>query len=61
MSQLVGSLAGAGFAGIAGFALYGALKAVMVIRLDEEDEFNGADLAIHSISANPEADIKGGR
>ncbi|MFZ5833855.1 MAG: ammonium transporter [Pseudomonadota bacterium] len=61
LSQLVGSLAGAAFAGIAGFALYGALKAMIGIRLDEEDEFNGADLAIHQISANPEADIKGGR
>jgi len=61
MAQLVGSLAGAAFAGIAGFALYGALKAMIGIRLDEEDEFNGADLAIHQISANPEADIKGGR
>jgi Amt family ammonium transporter len=27
------------------------------IRLSEEDEYLGADLAIHNISANPELDM----
>ncbi len=57
MSQLVGSLAGAAFAGIAGLIIYGALKATVGIRMDEEDEYIGADLAIHQIGANPEADM----
>ncbi|HAK61996.1 MAG TPA: ammonium transporter [Alphaproteobacteria bacterium] len=59
MAQLIGSLAGATFAMIAGLILYGALKAFVGIRMDEEDEFTGADLAIHKIGANPEADIRG--
>ena len=56
MSQLVGSLIGAGLACVAGFIVYGGLKAVVGIRLDEEQEFNGADLSIHHIGAYPESD-----
>lgn len=55
MSQLVGSLVGAGYALVAGFVVYGILKVVMGIRLSEEEEFNGADLSIHKIGANPES------
>jgi Amt family ammonium transporter len=53
MSQLVGTLAGVGIALIGGFVVYGVLKATIGIRLSEEDEFDGADLAIHKISATP--------
>ena len=58
-SQLVGSLVGVVIATIAGFAVYGALKATMGIRLDQEDEFMGADLSIHHIGANPEEEVRG--
>ena len=34
--------------------VYGSLKAVMGLRLDPEEEFNGADLTIHKISATPD-------
>ena len=57
MSQLVGSVIGAAYALVAGFLVYGVLKAVTGIRLSEEEEFNGADLSIHKIRANPEADL----
>lgn len=57
LSQLVGSLGGALYAGVAGFALYAVLRATMGIRLSEEEEHRGADLSIHKIGANPEADI----
>jgi Amt family ammonium transporter len=53
-SQLLGTLLGMGVALVGGFAVYGALKALVGLRLSEEDEFNGADLAIHRISATPE-------
>jgi len=53
MSQLVGTLAGVGIALVGGFVVYGVLKATIGIRLSEEDEFDGADLAIHKISATP--------
>jgi Amt family ammonium transporter len=39
---------------VGGFLIYGVLKKTIGLRLDPEDEFNGADLAIHRISASPE-------
>ncbi len=52
MSQLIGALAGVLVAVIGGFVVYGLVKVVTGIRLDQEDEFNGADLSIHKIGAN---------
>ncbi|HXH73261.1 MAG TPA: ammonium transporter [Mariprofundaceae bacterium] len=57
MSQLVGTLAGLLIAVAAGFAVYGAVKATIGLRLSEEDEYRGADLSIHQISSNPEEDM----
>ncbi len=54
MSQLIGTLLGVAWALVAGFIVYGVLKAVMGLRLTLEEEFDGADLAIHRISATPE-------
>ncbi len=36
------------------FAVYGLLRATLGLRLSREEEFNGADLSIHRISASPE-------
>lgn len=52
MSQLIGTLLAIGIAVIGGLVVHGALKATMGIRLSQEDEFRGADLSIHKISAN---------
>jgi Amt family ammonium transporter len=60
-AQLVGSLAGALFGFVAGFAIYGALKSTLGIRLSPEEERQGADLSIHKIGANPEEDVRLGR
>ncbi|QXO18730.1 MULTISPECIES: ammonium transporter [Vibrio] len=49
--QVMGTLMGIAVALIGAFAVYGTLNAVMGLRLSEEDEFNGADLAIHKISS----------
>jgi len=54
MSQLIGTLMGIGIALAGGFLVYGAIKKLVGIRLDKEEEFNGADLSIHKISATPE-------
>ena len=54
MSQLVGTLLGVVIALIGAGLVYGALKATLGLRLDAEEEFNGADLSIHKISATPE-------
>jgi Amt family ammonium transporter len=53
-AQLVGTLAGVAIALIGGVVVYGALKRVVGIRLDAEEEFNGADLSIHKISSTAE-------
>jgi Amt family ammonium transporter len=42
------------FALFCGFLLFGAAKLIMGIRLEEHDEFIGADRAIHNIEAYPE-------
>ncbi|MBU1214073.1 MAG: ammonium transporter [Gammaproteobacteria bacterium] len=54
MSQLIGTLMGIGIALAGGFVVYGVIKKLVGIRLDQEEEFNGADLSIHKISATPE-------
>ena len=54
MAQLVGTLAGILIAVVGGFIVYGLIKGVSGIRLSQEDEFNGADLAIHKIAATNE-------
>ena len=54
IAQLTGTLLGVGIAFAGGYAVYGALKKLVGIRLDAEEEFNGADLSIHRISATPE-------
>lgn len=54
MSQLIGTMLGAGIAASGGLIIYGLLKQVIGIRLDPEEEFDGADLSIHRISATAE-------
>jgi Amt family ammonium transporter len=56
MSQLLGTLLGIGIAIIGGAVVYGALKASTGLRLDAEEEYDGADLSIHRITATPERD-----
>lgn len=58
VAQIVGSLLIAAFGAIAGLAVYGILKSTLGIRLDEEQEYRGADLSIHRIGASPEAEIR---
>jgi Amt family ammonium transporter len=53
VAQLAGSLLGVAWALAAGFALYGVLKATMGLRLSPEEEYQGADLAIHKIGSTP--------
>ncbi len=57
LSQLVGSLVGAGYALAAGAVAYGVVKIAVGIRLTEEEEDQGADLAIHNIGAYPEEEF----
>jgi len=54
MSQLAGTGLGIAIALTGGTLIYGVLKKTIGIRLDPEQEYDGADLSIHRISATPE-------
>lgn len=54
ISQIFGTVLAIIIALAGGFAVYGLLKITMGIRLSQEEEFRGADLSIHRISANSE-------
>ena len=51
--QLIGSALGVGIALIGGIVVYGTLKALLGIRMTQEEEYEGADLSVHRISATP--------
>jgi Amt family ammonium transporter len=53
-AQLIGTAMGVAWAVLGGLVVYGALKVSMGLRLSQEEEFDGADLSIHKISASPE-------
>ena len=59
VSQLVGTAIGIAIALAGGFVIYGALRATVGIRLEPEQEFDGADLSIHRITATPEREEAG--
>lgn len=52
MAQLVGTIAGGVVAVAGGFVVYGVINKFIGIRFTEEDEYRGADLTVHKISAN---------
>jgi Amt family ammonium transporter len=54
LSQLIGTALGITVALAGGYAIYGVLKATLGLRLDPEEEFQGADLSIHRITSTPE-------
>lgn len=51
MSQLIGTLMGVAIAVIGALIIYGIMSKVVGLRLSQEEEHEGADLAIHKISA----------
>ena len=54
ISQLIGSALGVVWAVAGGLVVYGVLRASWGLRLTPEEEYEGADLSIHQISATPE-------
>ena len=54
MPQLLMTLLAVVVALVGGFAVYGLLKQIFGLRLDQEEEYQGADLSIHRITATPE-------
>jgi Amt family ammonium transporter len=53
-AQLLGTLMGVAWALAGGFVVYGAIRALIGLRLSPEEEFDGADLSLHRITATPE-------
>lgn len=54
MAQLTGTLLGISIAFAGSLCVYFVMKKFVGLRLDEEEEYYGADLSIHKISATPE-------
>jgi len=53
-AQTVSTLLGIVIAVTGAGLIYGATRAVTPLRLDPAQEFNGADLSMHKISATPD-------
>jgi len=56
-SQTIGTVMAVVWALAGGFAVYGAIKALIGIRLSQEEEFEGADLSIHKIGSTPDREV----
>ena len=54
MPQLIMTALAIVVAVVGSLLVYGSLKAILGLRLDQEDEYQGADLSIHKITATPE-------
>ena len=57
LAQIAGTAMGAGWALFGGFAVYGGIKLLMGLRLSQEEEYDGADLAIHRIGSTPDREV----
>ena len=53
-AQALGTALGVVWAVAGGLLVYGTIKATLGLRLSQEEEFDGADISIHRISATPE-------
>lgn len=58
-AQVIGTGLGLVIALAGGFVVYGLLKKTVGLRLSQEDEYQGADLAIHKITATPRTNTLG--
>lgn len=56
MSQLIGTGLGVLVAFVGGYIVYQIVNKVAAIRMSEEEQYQGADLSIHRIHANPPRD-----
>ena len=56
-AQFLGTAMGVVWALLSGFVVYGVLKATLGLRLSQEEEYDGADMTIHKISATPDREV----
>ena len=53
-AQLIGTATGVAWALVSSALLYGLIKVFFGLRLSQEEEFEGADMSIHKVSATPD-------
>jgi ammonium transporter, Amt family len=56
-AQLLGTTLGVAWALAGGFVVYGVLKVTVGLRLSQEQEYDGADISVHRISATPDREV----
>jgi ammonium transporter, Amt family len=56
-AQLLGTAMGVGWALLCGVVVYGVLKMTLGLKLSQEEEYDGADLTVHKISATPDREV----
>jgi Amt family ammonium transporter len=56
-AQLIGTALGVVWALLGGLLVYGALKISLGLKLNPEEEYDGADLTVHKISATPDREV----
>jgi Amt family ammonium transporter len=56
-AQLMGTVMGVAWALLGGCLVYGVLKLTLGLKLSPEEEFDGADLSVHKISATPDREV----
>ncbi|MEY2717817.1 MAG: Ammonia channel precursor, partial [Pseudomonadota bacterium] len=56
-AQGIGTLLGITWALIGGLVVYGVLKFTLGLKLSSEEEYQGADLSVHNISATPDREV----
>ena len=58
IAQLAGSLLAVVYALVTGFVVYKVIDLISGFRLNEDQEFAGADLTVHQINAYPEENLR---
>ncbi len=56
-AQLIGTALAVVWAVVGGVVVYGTIKAVFGLKLSPEEEYDGADLTVHKISATPDREV----
>ena len=56
-AQLMGTAMGVAWALLGGLVVYGTLKWTMGIKMSADEEYEGADLTVHKISATPDREV----
>ena len=58
MAQLTGSVLAVVYALVTSYVVYTVIDKISGFRLNEDQEFAGADLTVHHINAYPEENLK---